>query len=173
MNDVFKEQIVRQVPTTKDALLKTAYLGVSLVAIYFALTIPQVFQFLVFILIGLGVGMHMVFKTLSREYEYILTNGELDVDCIYGKSRRKRMFSGELKSFEMMVHVEDDSQEVIFKNALMRKDCSRGKGKEVENTYKFVAPYKGKLVCVVFSPNEEMLRLMAPYLGQKRLQLKK
>ena len=171
MNDVFKEQIVKQRPTTKDAIIKSGYLGVAFVVIYLTLTIQFLFNFMLPVLVALGFGMHALFKMLAREYEYILTNGELDVDCIYGKSRRKRIFSGDLKGFEMMVQLGDDGYEDVFKKAVVSKDCSDGKASE--NTYKFVAPYKGKMMCIRFSPNEEMLRLMTPYLGQKRLALKK
>ena len=171
MNDVFKEQIVKQAPTTKDALMKTGYLGLCFVLLYLTLTITMLTPFLLFVLLGLGFGMHMLFKMLSREYEYILTSGELDVDCIYGKSRRKRIYTGDLKSVEVMVPLEDDSHESVFKSAVEKKDCSTRRPSD--DTYKFIAPYRGKMVQIAFTPNEEMLQLMAPYLGQRRLVTKK
>jgi len=165
MNDVFKEQMVKQAATAKDMLLRVGSIAVTVVIAFAALTfIPEFFGI---VAVVVGFGLFLLFGTLSREYEYILTNGELDVDCIYGKSRRKRIFSGELKSFEIMVPVDDMGHESVFKTAVVHKDCSDGRPSA--NTYKFTAPYKGKMMSVVFTPNDEMLKLMAPYLGQRRL----
>jgi len=169
MNDVYKEQMVKQAPTVKDRLLQCGSLFLAAVILYLAMMFAS--QFFVFALAAVGFGVYYLFGFLSREYEYILTNGDLDVDCIYGKSRRKRIFSGELKSFDMMAHVDDMGYESVFKNAVVRKDCSDGKPSA--NTYKFSAPYKGKQTFILFTPNDEMLRLMMPYLGQRRLAMKK
>jgi len=169
MNDVYKEQMVKQVPTTKDKMLQAGAIALGLLILFLAMTFAP--QFFLFAVAAVGFGVYYLFGMLSREYEYILTNGDLDVDCIYGKSRRKRLFTGELKSIEMMAHVDDMGYESVFKNAVVRKDCSDGKPSA--NTYKFAAPYKGKLIFIVFTPNDEMLRLMSPYLGQRRLAMKK
>ena len=169
MNDVYKEQMVKQAPTTKDRLIQAGAFVLSIGILFLAMTFAP--EFFIFALAAVGFGVYYLFGFLSREYEYILTNGDLDVDCIHGKSRRRRIFSGDLKNFEMMAHVNDMGYESVFKKAVVRKDCSDGQPSN--NTYKFAAPYKGKLMSVVFTPNDEMLRLMAPYLGQRRLSMKK
>jgi len=170
MNDVFKEQMVRQSRSTADKALSLGATVAAFIIVFFVFALLD-FTFGLLAGIAVGLGLNYLYATLSREYEYILTNGDLDIDCIYGRSRRKRVFSGELKNIEIMAHVSDMGYEDAFKKAVISKDCSDNR--TVENTYKFIAPYKGKMMTILFSPNEELLRLMTPYLGQRRLALKK
>jgi len=171
MNDVFKEQMVKQATTMKANLVKAGAIVLTVIIFFVCFSIQSLQTFFPFILLAVGFGDYLLFGMFNCEFEYILTNGDLDVDVIYGKSRRKRVFTGDLKSVEIMCHVDDMGYEAVFKTAVVKKDCSDGKPSK--NTYKFVAPCKGKMMAITFTPNDEMLKLMMPYLGQRRLSMKK
>jgi len=109
-----------------------------------------------FILLALCFGAYYLFGTLNVEYEYIFTNGELDIDCIYSKSRRKRQFSGVVRDFEIMAHVEDKNHIRDFNSATETKDYSSGVVKD--NTYAFLSSYKGKKLKVIIEPDEVMVQ---------------
>lgn len=66
--------------------------------------------FIVFIL--LAVGAFFFKRTLYIEYEYVFTNGEIDVDKIIEMKKRSRAFSFDIKSVELLAaedstHVKD------------------------------------------------------------------
>lgn len=102
--DVFYEQIVGVKKTAqKKALCAIIYIlavAVSALAVLGALKY-MVFMFLFVILIALT--WFLAFKLISNfniEYEYIITNGDLDVDLIINKSRRKRIATIQCKNIE-------------------------------------------------------------------------
>jgi len=46
-----------------------------------------------FVVVGIGYGWHWCTSMLITEYEYCVTNGDIDIDRIRGKSRRLRLVS--------------------------------------------------------------------------------
>jgi len=151
--DIFKEQIVKREPTAKNGFIKGGVI-VVIVLLFFVL-IPYTGEFTTIIVAALGFGAYILFSFLNVEYEYIFTNGELDIDCIYSKSRRKRQFSGVVRDFEIMAHVDDKGHANAFSTANETKDFTSGKTKD--NTYAFLSTYKGKKLKIIIEPDEVMV----------------
>ena len=82
--DVFFEQIIPIKKTGKTIVL---FLGIWVLA---ALISALVFLFLVsfspIFIFGIGYGAYYLSSKLNVEYEYIITNGILDIDKIINKS---------------------------------------------------------------------------------------
>ena len=78
----------------------------------------------------LGAGMGMVFavvicylafilaKGVFVEFEYALTNNELDIDKILGRSRRKRVITVDFKNIEICANINDEKYSHEFKNTV-------------------------------------------------------
>ena len=103
--DVFIEYMVKKQNTGKDILLKIFYAGASVVILVGSfLFIPLLGQmFSMFApLIGFGAvfGAWYLITSMNVEYEYILTNGEMDVDKIVARRRRKRLITANDRKFE-------------------------------------------------------------------------
>ena len=165
MSDVFKEQLVKRKKTPRDKVLTYAAMFVC-VFICVILFLPIQF-FVVPLGMLLWIGARYLLSFLNIEYEYIFTNGDLDIDRIYDKSRRKRIYSGDVKNIEIMVPINDNGYEGSFKKAEKKFDCTSGT--YGDNTYKFMVLYKEKNYNIIFEPNDMLLNSMAPYLGQQRL----
>jgi len=168
MIGVFKEQIVKRQPTAKDALKRVGLvLAVVVLAIITLTFIPP---FAPFIILGSGFGAWFLMGFLKVEYEYAFTDGELDIDIIYNRSRRKRAFSAKVNDVEIMAHVEDRMRQGEFQGAAETLDYSSGVvGNE---TYAFLLNYKGKRTKVIIEPNAVMLKALATVLTRRRLHLK-
>jgi hypothetical protein len=105
MSDIFVEKMVAKKPAAADrAKLAGVYLAAAAVA-------AAVFYIEFFVTMGLEVillpvlagavfGCCSLARLLSLEYEAIYTNGDLDVDAIRGKARRKRLFSCDIREAE-------------------------------------------------------------------------
>lgn len=75
------------------------------------------------ILIGLAVLMFFVKKRFYIEYEYVFTNGDIDIDKIIEMKKRKRAYEFNIKDVELLVPVESDEY----------KDHTKSPDTKVEN----------------------------------------
>ena len=167
MGDVFKEQIVKKESTAKDFMMKVAIVIAAALIFLLALMIPILSGFAMIILAVEIFGVYILFSRLNIEYEYVFTNGELDIDVIYSKSRRKRLYSGRVADFELMAHVEDKAHAGAFSGASGTKDYSSGRTKP--NTYAALATVKGVKTKILLEPNESMLKAFSTVLTPRKL----
>ena len=169
MTDIFKEQLVKRKATPKDKILKfLLVMGATL--IFF---IAMIFLGSFGVIIGAigGFAAYVINGRLNKEFEYSFTNGELDIDVIYNRSSRKRVFSGEVKNFELMAHVNDTSQAHTFNTAQVTKDYSTGIVSD--RSYAFVTNHLSKPTKIIIEPNDEMLAVISKALGRRRFFEKK
>lgn len=103
MSDVFVEYLVVKKNTGKDMLIKS---GLFLVAVLISI-LCFIFLFPtglgsigLLLIVGVIYGAYYVGSLLNKEYEYIVTNGEMDVDCIMARRKRKRLITVKCKDFE-------------------------------------------------------------------------
>lgn len=98
--DNYSEQLVVRTRTRADVikfaaisigsiLLATIFMFLAIVTMFYSLVIPAIL-----VLFG---GVWLVGQQ-SVEYEYIITNNELDIDKIIGRSKRKRMITIDLSA---------------------------------------------------------------------------
>ncbi|MEG0615013.1 MAG: hypothetical protein RR540_04590 [Oscillospiraceae bacterium] len=160
--DVFIEQLVTKASSVKDTALKLL-LGFGSVLISIAL----------FILLGMLLGMFAVAVLLSAgclygafylisnfdvEYEYIVTNGEIDIDKVVAKRKRKRLLSAKVSSFK------DFGRYSSSPDTNTTTTFAAGSGLIEEEFYAdFTHPKYGE-VRLIFSPNERVLAAIKPYL---------
>ena len=102
--DVFVEYMVKKQNTGKDILLKFVYafLGVAIMLLALLLSpILGAFASLGFLLGCAAIyGAYYLISSMNVEYEYIITNGEMDVDKIIARRRRKRLLTANARRFE-------------------------------------------------------------------------
>jgi len=105
MGDIFVEKMVAKRPSAADRAKRAGvYLAPAAVAasaFYIEFFITTGLEPILFaVLAGAVWGSYLLGKLLSVEYEAIYTNGDLDVDIIRGKAKRKRLFSCEIREAE-------------------------------------------------------------------------
>lgn len=168
MGDTFKEQLVKRNGTPKDTAIKVCL--AILVALLGLMSFLYLAHFGVFIIFALGFGARFLASYLNVEYEYIFTNGELDIDIIYDQARRKRLFTAHVKSFEIMAHIDDKNHEHTFNSAQETRDYSSGK--PGPNTYAFITVLEGKKTKIIIEPNDKMLKAFSGTLTRRNLHLR-
>jgi hypothetical protein len=174
MSDVFKEQLVKKEKNNKDNLMRVGIVAGAIIVFlgFSAFTanpvVSALFPFVFLVLCG---AAYVLFTMLNVEYEYIYTNGELDIDRITNKSRRKRVFSSDVRAIEIMAHAEDRDHASEFKNVEKTLDFSSGKIKP--NTYYARVPYEGKMIKLVIEPNQEIQDFMIHVLTPRKFLIKK
>lgn len=162
MKDIFIEQLVKRKPTLTDSLRKASYI-VTMICIVFAFVVflPFLLGILPLLIFAMFFLVLLLFRRHNIEYEYILTNSELDIDVIYGKSKRKRVFEGNIKNFEAFRPHGSSKFEHGFRQAQVKLDFSSG---DVVHTHSFLCTYNGKKYNITFEPNSEILVAMRIFL---------
>lgn len=104
--DIFCEYLVAKKSSSdniKRALLVLACIAILFLSVYFCLFIFVQLLWLVPIIWGITIyGTVILRRNFSLEYEYIFTNGQLDIDVIKGKAKRKSMLSLQCRNIEYM-----------------------------------------------------------------------
>ena len=93
--DNFYEQLENTEKTTKYKMLKgTMYVFgvIALLCLSAVLIIPCVISFII------AIGAFFLKRKAYVEYEYVFTNGVIDIDAIYEQRKRKRLVSFDAKS---------------------------------------------------------------------------
>lgn len=152
MGDVFKEQLVKKVNTPKDTLKKIGLFILALILTLISFIIIPVFAFFV-IAVTFFVAWY-IGTQLNQEFEYIFTNGEFDVDCIYNRNKRKRKLSFNTSNIEYMTYSSNEAATHTFGSAVQVMDFSSG---TTEDTYSIIIPIAGKKTRVIIEPNDKIL----------------
>jgi hypothetical protein len=168
MGDVFKEQIIQRKKRLKDTILRILMIVGAAVIFFLALTNLPGFGVIIGFAAMFGAWYGMSF--LNVEYEYVFTNGDLDIDAIYNRARRKRLFSGHVNNIEIMCHAEDKIHIGEFTCAEVTLDYSSGE--PGENTYIFLMLHNGKRTKFIIEPNEKMIKAISGVLSRRKLFIK-
>ena len=116
------------------------------------------------LLVAAGVAAYFVYTSFSVEYEYLFVEGDLSIDRILAKSRRKKVL--ECKKDEIQIVAPSDSYMLkdYEKSGMKVKDCSSGTGAK---TYSLIYQQGADCVKVIFEPNDRLLRSMRNYIPRK------
>ncbi|HHX59398.1 MAG TPA: hypothetical protein GX707_01470 [Epulopiscium sp.] len=155
--DVFKEQLIAVKKNKKTTLKKTGLIAVGIVVAVVAMLFGGSFIGPV-VVVALFFGGNYLLGSMNLEYEYILTNNELDVDKIMNKERRKRYFTIDLKEINIMAHIDDAVRKPEVDRAQKTIDVSSGE--KGPNTYAIVFSHKNELTKVIIEPNEDMKKVI-------------
>ncbi|MBQ6240386.1 MAG: hypothetical protein IJK56_08545 [Firmicutes bacterium] len=164
MDNVFIEHMV-----TKDdmnmRILKKAGMAFGILLFLAAafLIIPQFFT------IALLIAILIVFffwRKIDREFEYIYTDGNLDVDVIYGKSARKRLLSVDTKEFQFIAYGGSSTYHARIE-AKYDKTLDCGAGGIRDNSYVGVIKRGDQTIKLIFEPDERMVEALKRYIPRK------
>lgn len=99
--DTFFEQLITIKKTPKDLALLTLIWLTALFIVFLLFTI-LFSPFSLILTIGIFFGAYWLSSKLNVEFEYIITNGTLDIDKITNKNSRKRILSLELSNVKRL-----------------------------------------------------------------------
>lgn len=154
--DVFVEQMVVKPQKGKDIALKALIVTAAVILSAVCVMIMYVMS-LIFIL-GIAYAAYYLISGLDCEYEYIVTNGEIDIDKIAGKRKRTRLITADARKFTAFGKLENAGK---LPDKATIVDATDGSGTA------FYADFvHGKLgeTRLIFSPNEKVLEAVKPFI---------
>ncbi len=156
--DIFLEYIVSRKKGIKEILKIVGIILAMMVLLYgctFLLITP--FASISFVLAAAVVyGAYYLITAQNVEYEYIVTNGELDVDRIVHRRKRKRLLTVHSRTFDIVAPVgspEHKGEE----NAAFTRVIDASSGRIDDKTYYAVFSKDGQKIKLIFEPTEKML----------------
>jgi len=161
--DIFIEKIIRRRKSPLDILLIFLILlgaiGLSFLSI---MIIPGLSTF---IMIGIFYLAYILVTMLNIEFEYAVTNGDLDIDKIINQRKRKRVYSGNCKEFELVAKVNSRHYTKNIQECKNVKDySSRSKNAEVW----FISLREdGKQTVILFEPDQKMIDNFRTFIPRK------
>lgn len=121
------------------------------VASFFAILGP----FMLAIAVGIVYATYKFVSRINLEYEYLIVNGELDVDKIINRKARKKVESVKLRQIEDFGLCGSEKESRYFNNREYKKLFACESAKE---GYAFIVYTKeGSKKILIFTPNDEMI----------------
>ncbi len=162
--DVYKEQLIRVKPNSSDKMKKAIVVVMMfclcVMAIYFSIFIVPYIPLGCILIFAIVWGGLTFMRNLDYEYEYIFTNGDLDVDKIIAKAKRKRLCTVKVSSFtNFCLYDEGVEPKSDIDASIVVTDGTDSPIYLAE----FSHPDLG-LCALYFSPNEDMLECIKGFL---------
>jgi hypothetical protein len=150
--DIFHEQIVKK-PTTGSRLAASAGIiaGFLIASALCFIFLGFLFPVNLLLIAGLIYLCWYIVTGMSIEYEYILTNDDLDIDKIIAKRKRKRLISIKMSSFSDIAVLTNDNANAGDKTLV---DCAGTEFKAYAVDFKHDKMGECRLV---FTPSDDML----------------
>lgn len=163
--DIFMEKIVQKKKDYKDFLIIAAILIGAVVLVGVAMFVPILGQMWLFFAAGIIYVSYLLTSTRNVEFEYAVTNGDLDIDKIIAQRKRKRIFSANCKTFEVVARVKSEHYTPQYKSIKNQIDCTSTK--DADGVYFVVLNYKNEQTVVYFEPTEKMLQSFKTFIPRK------
>ena len=156
--DNFYEQLENIEKPTNYKIIKGVMYGfgvIALLCLTTALIIPCIFSIIV------AAVAFFSKKKAYVEYEYVFTNGVIDVDAIYEQRKRKRLLSFDAKDMELLA--ETNSNYVKDFSNKPDKELSCFKSKTTEIVYVAMITGGVERLQFIFTPDKRFLDLCYKY----------
>lgn len=159
--DIFVEQLVRKPSDGKSTALKLLVaFGVVIISFFsLYLMLIGIFLAIFFIFAAIYGGIYLI-QGFNAEYEYIVTNGDIDIDKIIAKRKRKRLITVKCSKIEAIGKLENapDVSGITIVEAVGFSDD------EAEDYYADLVHDSIGKVRLIFTPTERTLEAITPFL---------
>ncbi len=166
--DIFVEQIVKKNLSGKDKAMKALILaGVCILSaacvFVFMFVLPAMGMGLL-LLAGICYGGYYLMTNFDCEYEYIVTNGEIDVDKIIAKRKRVRLITAKAPTFEAFGEYTDSTPDAAESVTVVYAAGDDEGDAGAKNYYADFKHASAGDVRLIFTPEERVIEAITPFL---------
>ena len=163
MGESYTEVIVKKRKTTQDTIFQALLVVLTVVAVlsFFVLGIVGLV-----ILVAVAVADYLLFPSFDVEYEYLYVNGEIDVDKIMSKQKRKRIYSANLRELEIMAPTGSHALD-SYNNRSDIKILDYSSKMADHKTYTIIRQGEKGMERLIFEPDEIILQDMKRFLPRE------
>lgn len=151
-NEAYAEWLVKRKSPAYAMPLKVLMAVLCAVGLFLALT-----TMLGIIALVLAVAAaYFVFRSLNVEFEYLYVTGQLTIDKIMGKSKRKKAWEGSMEEIQIIAPADSYVLKDYETSNMKLLDFSTHV--EHAKVFALISRTGGETVKILFEPNEKMLR---------------
>lgn len=169
--DHYNEQLIQKQTEPKDIVIRVLIAIATVLLILVSVTATLMFNFTPLILVAFGVCYlaYLLFSGTFTEYEYIVTNNDLDIDRITGKRKRKRLVTVKLNTVKQWGEYTGKEGGNVS-TTVMASDASG-----YDAWYILADHSKYGHIMVIFTPSEQTITNInfgVPHSAKKKLDFK-
>nr|WP_177296768.1 DUF6106 family protein [uncultured Blautia sp.] len=152
MSELYSEFLVKKEFTFKDAMIKYGLIALTVVAVAAGIFVsPLIFL----VAIGLGIACYFIIPKTDLEYEYLFVNGELDIDMIMSKSKRKRVKSLNITEADLVAPLNSHRMDYYNGNQKL-KILDYSSGNPEHKRFAVIIRDEGAACKVIIEPDDTM-----------------
>lgn len=155
MEGIFVEQLIKRKKTSKDIwtsiLLVVCGIVFTPMALYYGFALHYLGYVFLLLVAAVWWCVVRVIKSKTVEYEYVFTDGTLDIDMIIAGSRRGRVITISKMEFELVAPISHP-----YSGAYKTLNCST-KDENDRLYYIITERHDVGKVRVLFNPNDQLL----------------
>lgn len=160
--DLFVEKIVKRKRRGIEVLFTVMLIISTILLILICFFIPiliqqNYFYISTFASCGIVYLAYRFITGLNREYEYSITNDELNIDMIIAQRKRKNIFKGSCKDFSVFAPVSKLNSDLFSQKDLVHLDVRSGE--DNGNDWYFVTKTNPKTL-VLFEPDDRFIAVV-------------
>ncbi|MFQ8690181.1 MAG: DUF6106 family protein [Blautia sp.] len=157
MGDLYAECLVKREKSGRDIMVKGGCVaGVVLLVLAGMFLFPL---FLIIAVIAAVLAYLFVFPRTDVEYEYLYVNGEMDVDMIFSKSKRKKAGVIQMDQVDLVAPLHSHRLDYYNSNTRM-KVVDYSSGDDQHRRYGMVARLGQETCKVILEPDDNLGQLM-------------
>lgn len=158
--DIFLEYIVKRKKGAKEIAIIAGILLLLLLLLllspFIFVLFPAIGSLLFLADAGLIFGAYWLITKQNIEYEYIVTNGDIDVDRIEHRRKRKRVMSVHCKTFDIIAPVGDPAHRGE-ENSNVTRVLDVSSSPDSGRAYFALFSKDGQRIKMIFEPTAKML----------------
>lgn len=171
MSDVFIEHMVKRRSDGRQIAVKLLIVVaaiVALLALFVLLSYVQsLFSLMPLFIAGVVWGAWLLIRRRNLEFEYIVTNGELDVDKIIARRSRKRLVNVDCRKFDILAPMAQEYRNEYESSSITKKIDASSSPLSDKRWFAVFSDKDNARTLLVFEPNEKMLDVFRRLIPRK------
>ncbi len=164
--DFFNEWIVKRKKTAQDYMSVAITVMVAIMILYGIVIQFVAGKLIYFIPVEIALVIYVVYKIITSmnvEFEYSVTNGDLDIDRIVSKKRRKKLVRIKLRDVEYFAPFEAEHIKVA-EDISIKKIIDASSSIDAPRLYFVIYYNNSEKTCLLFEPTDEMIKNFSYYI---------
>lgn len=165
MNEAYAEWLVKRKTSVVSYIINGVMVVVTVVCVFLALTTNIVGVIAMFLA---GGATYLLMRNTNIEFEYLYVTGQLSIDKIFGRSKRKKAW--ECSMDEIQIIAPADSYVLKDYENSNTKTVDFTSGQPGNQVYAVIANSKGQSTKALIEPNDKMLQCFRQSAPRKVIQ---
>lgn len=157
--DSFIEQMVKRGTKQKDNIRRAFIVlgGLIILSIPWLIGFNAVYFVEPVLIMVVGLAVWILWRRASREYEYIYTEGLIDIDVVFGRSSRKHLFSIDARKATLIAPALNPKAKEETEGKSFDRKIFACEGDIKDDTYVLIGEYMSRKYLVYWEPDERIL----------------